>query len=263
MNKNINTLALKRFEGQVVIVTGAGSGIGEATARRFSEEGASVVLAGRHRDKLHHVAADLPADRTLVVTTDVSRYDEVEALVRQTVARFGALHVLVSNAGIATEGDVLEDKLENFTETINTNVGGVVHGARAALPELKKTRGCIVNTASVSGLGGDWGMAFYNASKGAIVNLTHALALDHGKDGIRVNAVCPSLTLTPMTEDMQKDKTLMAKFNERIALGRPAQPGEIAAAIAFLASADASFITGVNLPVDGGLTASNGQPPGG
>ena len=112
----------------------------------------------------------------------------------------------------------------------------------------------------VSGLGGDWALGFYNASKGAIVNFTKALALDHGKDGVRVNAVCPSLTFTPMTQDMKGDRKLMAKFRERIPLGRGAEPSEIAAVVAFLASDDASFISGVALPVDGGLMASNGQP---
>jgi meso-butanediol dehydrogenase/(S,S)-butanediol dehydrogenase/diacetyl reductase len=119
----------------------------------------------------------------------------------------------------------------------------------------------VVNVSSVSGLGGDWGLSFYNAAKGAVTNFTRALAMDHARDGIRINAVCPSLTRTDLTEEMYGNRELMAKFAERIPMGRGAEPEEIAAVIAFLASDDARFITGVNLPVDGGLTASNGQPP--
>ncbi len=251
---------MQRFKDKVVIVTGAGSGIGEATARRFSEEGARVLLAGDTQAKLDRVAATLPPERTRVQRTDVADPQQVEAMVRAAVDAFGRLDVLVSNAGVAPEGAVGDASLDDWKKTMDTNAGGVFHGAKAALPELIRSKGCIVNTASVSGLGGDWALACYNASKGAIVNLTRSLALDYGKDGVRVNAVCPSLTLTPMTEDMQGNKELMDRFNDRIALGRAAEPREIAAVIAFLASDDASFVTGVNLPVDGGLGASNGQP---
>jgi len=251
---------MQRFKNKVVIVTGAGSGIGEATARRLSEEGASVVLAGSTGAKLEKVAATLPAERTRIQVTDVADYGQCERLVNAAVTAFGRLDILVSNAGVATEGSVLDASLVDWKTTMDTNAGGVFHCARAALPELKKTKGNIVNTASVSGLGGDWAMACYNASKGAIVNLTRAMALDHGKDGVRVNAVCPTFTRTPMTEDMQDNAELLKKFVERIALGRACEPREVAAVIAFLASDDASFVTGVNLPVDGGLGASNGQP---
>lgn len=252
---------MERFQDKVVIVTGAGSGIGEGIARRFSAEGACVVLAGRTRDKLEAVADTLPRERTLVKVTDVSKYRQVEALVEAAVRKFGRLDVMVNNAGIAPEGKVTEATLEEWENTMATNAGGVFHGCRAAIPHLVETRGCIVNMASVSGLGGDWGLSFYNASKGAIINFTRAVALDHGKDGVRVNAVAPSFTLTPMTEDMQGDRKLLAKFKERMPLGRPATPADIAGAVAFLASDDAAMITGVCLPVDGGVTASSGQPP--
>jgi meso-butanediol dehydrogenase/(S,S)-butanediol dehydrogenase/diacetyl reductase len=251
---------MQRFTGKTAIITGAGSGIGAATARRFAQEGANVVLAGRRADRLGETAEGLDPARILVQPTDVTEQPAVAALVQATIERFGALDVLVNNAGTAAFGSFTELPLEDWHKTMAVNVDGVIHACRAALPHLLASRGAIVNVASVSGLGGDWGLAFYNASKGAVVNLTRALALEYGRQGVRVNGVCPSLTRTEMAAAITGNDTLLARFADRMALDGIAEPADVAGVIAFLASDDARFVTGVNLPVDGGIGASNGQP---
>ncbi len=250
-----------RFQQKIVIVTGAASGIGAATAQRFSSEGACVALVGHNEVPLAEVAADLAKELTLAHIADVSDSKAVDAMVETVVKRFGRLDILVNNAGIFEGGDPGEITDQQWRKVMSIDADGVFYGCRAALPHLEKTKGAIINTASVSGLGGDWGMSPYNAAKGAVVNLTRALALDLGKKGVRINSVCPSLTRTGMTADMMDDKELLAKFAERIPLGRVCEPHEVAAVIAFLASEDASFMTGANITVDGGVSASNGQPP--
>ena len=252
---------MNRFKEKTVLVTGAASGIGLATARRFLDEGARVVMLDIDEASLNKAAAGLPQDRVLVQAGDTADKKTASAAVKATVDRFGGLHVLINNAGMAVEGDIMQTSEEDFERVMAVNVSGYFHMAKAAMPELLKVKGSIVMTSSVSGLGGDWNTFAYNTSKGAVSNMVRAMALDAGKDGVRVNAVNPSFTKTGMTEDMLKDAELVAKFKERMPLGAPEDAEGVAAVMAFLASEDARLITGVNLPVDAGVTASNGQPP--
>jgi len=251
---------MPRFSGKTVIVTGAASGIGLATARQFSGEGAHLVAVDLKSNELTQALGDLPPERTVLHAADTSSPDAAVAAVTAAVDRFGGVDVLINNAGIIRSGDVEATSEEDFAAVLSVNVGGYFHMAKAAMPELRKTRGSIVMTSSVSGIGGDWGMLAYNTSKGAVTNMVRAMAMDAGEHGVRVNAVNPTFTNTGMTEDSQ-DKETLAKFMERIPMKRIGQPEDIAKVMLFLASDEAGFVTGVNLPVDGGLSASNGQPP--
>jgi meso-butanediol dehydrogenase / (S,S)-butanediol dehydrogenase / diacetyl reductase len=250
-----------RSTGKVVVVTGGGSGIGAATAHRFAAEGATVVITGRTQEKLDKVVADAPAGSTVIPrVADTSDEQAVSQLVSEVVSEHGRLDTLVNNAAVNEPGTVEELGTDAWRRIMATDVDGVFFASRAALPHLREAGGSIVNVGSVSGLGGDWGMAAYNAAKGAITNLTNAMALDHGGEGVRVNAVHPSLTATDMSAGVREDDSAMAAFRQRIPMGRPADPAEVADVIAFLASHDARFVNGAHVPVDGGLGASNGQP---
>ena len=251
---------MHRFQGKTVIVTGASSGIGKATAERFNQEGANVVINSRSREDLEKVVANMDKARTLIVAGDVSEKGFSKELVKQTVDAFGGLDVLFSNAGIARSSPFEETSDEDIDDTLNINVKGMFYMARDSYAELKKSNGSIICTSSVSGIGGDYEMALYTASKGAVTQLVRSLALEWGKDGIRVNAVNPSYTKTGMTTGMDDNKELIAAFMRRFAIKRGGLPEDVAGAVTFLASEDAGFITGVNLPVDGGINASNGQP---
>ena len=258
---------MKRFKEKTVIVTGACSGIGRATAIRFANEGANVVLVGRSAETLQETAEAFPQDRTwihtdnfLTVICDISVEAQVQEMMKRVIDKFERIDVLVNNAGKAIQGKITELSSEDWESAIDVNLNGTFYVCQAAMPHLIATKGNIINVSSLSGIGGDWNMAAYNAAKAGISNLTRTLALDHGADGVRVNAVNPSVTKTDMTSTIQDDSSKTDKFLDRCPLGRLAAPEEVAAVITFLASDDASMITGVNLPVDGGVSASNGQP---
>ena len=246
-----------RFNGQVAIVTGAGSGIGQAIARRFAQEGADIAIADLNPAAARQTADIVEAlDRqALVVETDVTRSPQVQAMIARTIDVFGHIDVLVNNAGINIRKFPNEFTDEEWHRVIDVNLHGVWYFCRYILDHfLQRGRGNIVNIASIGAFQAAHDRAPYMASKGAVVSLTHALANDLADKNIRVNAIAPGNTATKMTA-AQSDLDAMTKF--LVPMKRWAKPEEIAAAAAFLASDDASFVTGHTLVVDGGAIVTN------
>jgi meso-butanediol dehydrogenase / (S,S)-butanediol dehydrogenase / diacetyl reductase len=243
---------------RVAIVTGAGSGIGRATAMRLAADGYHVTLAGRRESMLTETAQLIGTHATLTTVCDVTDTDAVQAMTSATVEKFGRIDVVVNNAGISRTAPIAEVDIQQWREVMAADVESIILVTQAALPSLLARGGSIVNVASVAGLGGDYAMTSYNAAKGAVVNLTRSLAVELAAQGVRVNAVAPSLTTTDAVADIPA--TDLAAFISRIPMGRAAEPAEVADVIAFLAGHDARFMTGAVLPVDGGLRASSGQP---
>ena len=247
------------FTGKTVLVTGGGSGIGRAIAQAFLDNGANVAISGRRRDKLDAVLDGRPEERTLAIEADVADDASAKAMVDAVVERFGALDVLVNNAAAYFNGPFDAMTLDAWEAIRSTNVDGFVHVVRHCIGPLEKSKGNVVVVGSVSGLRGDWEQAAYNATKAAIMNFVQSLALDYGPRGVRFNAVAPALTITDLTKDIEDDEKALAAAVNRIALGRPGRPDDIAPAVLFLASDDAAYVTGAWLPVDGGTSASTGQ----
>ncbi|UYO51840.1 SDR family NAD(P)-dependent oxidoreductase [Rhodopseudomonas palustris] len=250
-----------RFGGKVAVITGGASGIGAATARLLHAEGASLVIGDLDVAAGNALVAELGTERARFITTDVSDFGSVQALIDGAVAAFGRLDVLINNAGIGSLSSIAALPVEDWKKVLAINLDGVFFGCKAALPVMVAQRaGAIVNTASASGLAGDFGFAAYNAAKAGVINFTRTAAIDHARDGIRVNAVCPGPVDTPILAGVQGIPGLRADWEDRVPIGRFASPAEIAQVIAFLASDAASYVTGVSVPVDGGLTAHTGQP---
>ena len=246
-----------RMQGKVAFVTGGGSGIGAATAQRLAQEGATVVVCGRRREPLDAVVAGIVAagGKAEAVVADVSDEAGFTAALEAAAQRHGGLDVLVNNAMAYTWGSIEEMSTADWHANFATSVDGTFWGTRTAMRLMKGKGGAIVNVSSICGqLGTPW-MAGYSAAKAAIDNFSRAAAAEGAPHGIRVNVVIPAVVETPATAGMLADEASRRNTEKLIPMGRVGQPEELANAILFLASDEASYITGASLPVDGGRSS--------
>jgi NAD(P)-dependent dehydrogenase (short-subunit alcohol dehydrogenase family) len=250
---------VSRLVGKTAIVTGAGSGIGRAIALAYAREGARVALVGRRKERLEAVAKEV-GNSPLVISADVSRQSDIDRVMNEVAERLGVLNVPVNNAGLLHIGTAEQITEAQWDATFNVNVRGLWLMSRSALPYMRKAGGgSIINVASVLGINGARNRASYAPSKGAVILLTKCMAIDHGADKIRVNAICPSFVETELTADvLRKSPDPEAVRRERIGvhpMGRLGQPEDMAGLAVYLASEESSWVTGAALPVDGGYLA--------
>jgi meso-butanediol dehydrogenase / (S,S)-butanediol dehydrogenase / diacetyl reductase len=251
-----------RLAGQVALITGGGTGIGRAIALAFGREGAKVVVAARRKDKLTEVVNAIAAHggEALAVECDVTLSADAEKAVRAATHRFGKLDTLVNNAGLWSSATVETTSEADFEQVMRVNVTGPFLMSRAALPALRQAGGgSIINTGSVLGLYAMKSRAAYCASKGAVTMLTKAMALDHAQDNIRVNCICPALVETAMVKDLfgasAEGQAVRQARVAGIPLGRIGQPQDVAELAVYLATPESSWMTGVAIPLDGGISA--------
>ncbi len=247
----------KRLEGKVAFVSGGGSGIGAATAIRFAQEGAIVVICGRRQAPLTEVVAQIAkaGGKAEAVLADVSDEAQYAGAIEAAATRHGRLDVLVNNAMAYTWGAIESTSTADWRANFTTSVDGTFWGTRAALRLMKERGGAIVNIASICGTLGTASMAGYSAAKAAVINFSRAAAAEGAASNIRVNVVIPAVVETPATAGMLSDEASRKNTEKLIPMGRVGQPDELANAILFLASDEASYITGAALPVDGGRSA--------
>jgi len=246
-----------RLKNKVAFVSGGGTGIGAATAIRFAQEGALVVVCGRRQEPLDQVVAQIIAagGKAEAVTADVSNETAYCDAITATAKRHGKLDILVNNAMAYTWGGITETSTEQWHINFATSVDGTFWGTRAAMRLMQESGGSIINLSSICGILGTAGMAGYSAAKAAIINFSRAAAAEGAAHGIRVNTVIPAVVETPATAGMLSDAGMRKSTEKLIPMGRVGQPEELANAILFLASDEASYITGAALPVDGGRSA--------
>jgi meso-butanediol dehydrogenase/(S,S)-butanediol dehydrogenase/diacetyl reductase len=250
-----------RFKDKVAVVTGGASGIGAATVRLLVSEGAKVAVLDLNEDLGRALTDELDQGRAHFVRCDVSDRGAVESAVRDSHDRYANLDILFNNSGIGCFGRTPDLDPDVWEKVIAVDLSSVFYACRAAIPLMRQTGGgAIVNTASISGLAGDYGFTAYNAAKGAVINYTRALAIDHARDNIRVNALCPGLIDTPLISVTHQLSGLHDAWVDSIPMGRAGTPEEMAKVVAFLASDDASYVTGAVVVADGGKTAGTGQP---
>ena len=248
------------LEGKVALVTGAAKGIGKGCAQVLSKHGTRIAVVDIDGVVGPQTVEEIDASggRAVFFQTDVSKADEVQVTITRLIEVFGRLDVLINNAGYHTSKNVEDTSEIEWDYILNTNLKSVFLCSRYAIPHLRKTRGTIVNMSSMVGLVGQANAGAYSATKGGIIAMTRGMALDFAKDGIRVNCICPGWVETPLVEDwfgQQADPQASKKYiHGRHPLGRIATPEEVGNAVVFLCSEESSFITGVALPVDGGIT---------